>query len=150
MDKQGFHEFYCPKAIKKRAKGQKKNGKKHEDCSKVKKGRRRCLLAQEEKMCQEKRRKEKVRKRSKPSKYEICTQADRDAKFGKGWRWNTRNCESLKKSDKKKCKKDKIKRCTQKEMKKSNLNEADAKAECKRRSKRKKTKSSKKKKLQSS
>ena len=50
----GLQEFYCPKIVKRRERSRLKKGKKSKDCSKLKKGRRRCFLAEEEKMCKEK------------------------------------------------------------------------------------------------
>ena len=144
----GLQEFYCPKILKRRERSHLKTGKKSKDCSKLKKGRRRCFLAKEEKLCTEKRKKQK--NKTKKNKAETCTQAERDVKFGKGWRWNTRNCESLRsKADNKKCKKDKIKRCIQKEIKNNSSSESVAKLKCKELS-RKKNRSSRKKKLKSS
>ena len=145
----GLHEFYCPKIVKRKERNRLKKGKKSKDCSKLKKGRRRCFLAAEEKMCKEKRKKQE--NKTTKVKTETCTQAERDAKFGKGWRWNTRNCESLKsKSNQKKCKKDKIKRCSEKKIRNHRLSESEAKLKCKELSKKRKGRSSKKKKLSSS
>ena len=96
---------------------------------------------------------EEKKKKQKRNKEETCTQAERDKKFGKGWRWNTRNCESLKsRADIKRCRRDKLKRCIQKEKekKKNFLSESAAKLKCKELSKRKKNRSSRKKKLKSS
>ena len=81
------------------------------------------------------------------NKEETCTQKERDAKYGQGWRWNTRNCTSLKlTADVKRCKKDKLKRCVLKQNK--NLSQEKAKLKCKELMKSKKRKSSKKEKLQ--
>ncbi len=46
----------------------------------------------------------------------VCTQAERDQKFGRGWKWNTRNCSSLPKSAKKECRKEKRQRCVRQKM----------------------------------
>ena len=64
--------------------------------------------------------------------HETCTQAERDEKFGKGWRWNTRNCTLLKpKVNQKRCKKDKLKKCIEREAKKNKILESLAKLKCK-------------------
>ena len=74
----------------------------------------------------------KQRKRMGPGKGEeqpTCTQRERDLKYGKGWPWNTRNCEALTKGEKKLCKREKRKRCIQRE-KSNGKSERSARKKC--------------------
>ncbi len=74
----------------------------------------------------------KKRKRMGPGKGEeqpTCTQRERDLKYGKGWPWNTRNCEALTKGEKKLCKREKRKRCIQRE-KSNGKSERSARKNC--------------------
>ena len=103
----GHQKLYCPKIIKR---NKRKVNKKLKNCSKKKKGRRKCLSGKEERKC--------IKNRKKTKKTEvICTQEERDKKYGKGWKWNTRNCGALNTpKDTKLCKKEKRKRCLKKEL----------------------------------
>ena len=83
----------------------------------------------EEKKCLE-------RRRGRNGDWATCTQEERDEKFGKGWKWNTRNCDTLLKNEKKKCKREKRKRCVRNEKRKSpGMSHNDAKQECRERKK---------------
>lgn len=102
----GLQEIYCPKIIKRR---QEKKNNPSQKCSKLRKGRKRCV-----KNC--------VARRELNKTDEFCTKKEK-RKWGQKWRWNTRNCGSLKsRNDQRRCKKDKkiqrrLKVCVSKKMK---------------------------------
>ena len=128
---------YCPSILKERRKKerQKKRRKKApKDCWKVKKDRRRCF-AQEEKVC---KKQQKTVSSSEPVCSHTCSQSERDQCFGKNWRWNTRNCDSLSKGERKKCRRVKRKRCVKREMRRdTTLSDIEAKKVCKKRDRKK-------------
>ena len=143
---------YCPEVVKDRkmrekakadakAKKQSENGggkKGPKNCWNKKKGRRKCF-EREEARCSRKRARWDA---SDPRLKEPCTQKERDAAFGKNWRWNTRNCAALDKvrGEGKRCRREKRKRCIRRLMTTSSnasLSESDAKQVCKRKGKKK-------------
>ena len=58
-----------------------------------------------------------------------CTQSERDARYGRGWRWNTRNCSSLPASAGKQCKRAKRRHCVKKQ-KAAGRSSRSARARC--------------------
>ena len=105
------------------------------NCWKKKKGRRKCF-EREVARCSRKRARWEE---SDPRLKQPCTQKERDAAFGKNWRWNTRNCAALDEfgDEGKRCRREKRKRCIRRlTTSSSSLSESDAKQVCKRKGKR--------------
>ena len=140
---------YCPKVVKDRitrdkarkAKKQaEKSGRKGpRNCWKKKKGRRKCF-EREAARCARKR---ALWPSNDPRHKDPCTQEERDAHFGKNWRWNTRNCAALDAfGEGKMCRREKRKRCirrlTTTTSRGATISEAEAKQVCKRKEKNKK------------
>ena len=140
---------YCPEVVKDRikrekakcqakaAKKQSEKGRKKgpKNCWNKKKGRRKCF-EREAARCARKR---AQWNESDPRLKEPCDQKDRDVKFGKNWRWNTRNCAALDKTGEgKMCRREKRKRCIRRlTSNPANLSESDAKQVCRRKGKKK-------------
>ena len=142
---------YCPKVVKdrikkdkakadKKQKSEKGRKKGPKNCWNKKKGRRKCF-ERESARCARKR---AQWDQSDPRLKEPCSQKDRDVKFGKNWRWNTRNCAALDKlgNEGKICRREKRKRCIRRlTSSPANLSESDAKQVCRRKGKKRKSSS---------
>ena len=136
---------YCPKVVKDRitrdkarkAKQQleKSRRKGPRNCWKKKKGRRKCF-EREAARCARKR---ALWPSNDPRHKDPCTQEERDAHFGKNWRWNTRNCAALDAfGEGKMCRREKRKRCIRRVMASNALlSESEAKQVCRRKGKKK-------------
>ena len=139
---------YCPAVVKDRKmrekakaeakarkQSEKENKKGPKNCWNKKKGRRKCF-EREAKRCARKRAQWDA---SDPRQKAPCTQKDRDASFGKNWRWNTRNCAALDATGEgKMCRREKRKRCIRRVMASNALlSESEAKQVCRRKGKKK-------------
>ena len=112
-NRRGLEEFYCPK-IKKR-----RQERRNKSCSKLKRGKKKCR----ETLC--------IKKREKNNSDVTCTQKERDKKFGRGWKWNTRDCSSLpRRREVKKCRREKRRRCIRRH-KAGGVTKQQAKLRCK-------------------
>ena len=70
-----------------------------------------------------------------------CTQAERDTRFGLGWRWNTRNCASLESdTEVKQCRRAKRMQCEVKKLA-NGFSREEAKSQCSGKKKSKKSRS---------
>ena len=113
-NRRGLEEFYCPKVTRRR-----QERRKEKNCSKLKRGKKKCR----ENLC--------IKGREKSRKKVTCTQKERDREFGKGWRWNTRDCSSLpRRGEVKRCRREKRRRCIVR-LKSKGLTKQEAKSNCK-------------------
>jgi hypothetical protein len=132
---------YCPAVVATRrrkatARAERRRRRKENvaSCWLERRGRRACL-AREERRCGRMRRRLAA---DHPRQRETCSQGERDRAFGKDWRWNTRNCDSLTDSaEVKKCKRSKRKRCLQRQTKDNALSDSEAREACRRKNKNK-------------
>ena len=127
-----LNKEFCPAVLEARAKKEARRERRRKapkDCWKEKKNRQKCF-AKEEKACAKLR---QTLPASDPRLKQTCSQSERDEMFGRGWRWNTRNCESLDGKERRKCKRAKRKRCVRREARKDNtLSDLEAQKICRR------------------